>query len=381
MATPSLVVGQSAPSTPVKLEGAPPANGGEAEVATENQKDGASFPALLKRIAPDEEKGKAAQQARVGTLAADGQLLPAAETATALPPGGIVLPSTFSQDAPLESGASQDMLKGKGTAAAGLRGAVRQAAGAAGRAADAPATPGQVSTSSEATENAKAAAVSVERTFHDFHPAKIGEGLSGAQAGQPAVQALVKEIGNGAEPRPMSSPGSPGASDVASVGVNTHPLQVGDRMAPDLNMQSISIPLRHPQWGDELSNRITWMVRQDVQSASIKLNPPHLGPLEVKISLVNDQVNVSFTAHHAPVREALDGSMARLREMLGENGLQLGDSSVTQHPFSQQQGQQTFAQQAVEEGGQGFNLLGANDLDARQDPLYFVGNGAIDLYA
>ena len=125
-----------------------------------------------------------------------------------------------------------------------------------------------------------------------------------------------------------------------------------------------------------------WMVRQEVQSASIKLNPPHLGPLEVKVSFANDQVNVSFTSHHAPVREALDASMPRLREMLGDNGLQLGDANVTHRSFSDQNqtNQQASSQQPNDDGNLDVNSLADNSTTLSHDPLY-VMSGAVDIYA
>jgi flagellar hook-length control protein FliK len=39
-------------------------------------------------------------------------------------------------------------------------------------------------------------------------------------------------------------------------------------------------------------------------------------------------VSVNFTSPHASVRDAVEQSLPRLREMMEEQGLQLGDSSV-----------------------------------------------------
>lgn len=101
---------------------------------------------------------------------------------------------------------------------------------------------------------------------------------------------------------------------------------------------AVPTPVQQPQWADDVSNRVVWMVKQDIQAADIRLNPPHLGPLEVKISMVQDQVNVSFSTHHTAVREALDSAMPRLREMLTDNGLQLANANVSHRSASDQQG-------------------------------------------
>jgi flagellar hook-length control protein FliK len=98
----------------------------------------------------------------------------------------------------------------------------------------------------------------------------------------------------------------------------------------------IQLPIDHQNWNDELGNRIVWMVKQDVQSAQIRINPPQLGPIEVRVSMSNDQISIAFSSHHAAVRDTLEAAIPRLREMFGESGMSLADASVSQQAFSQQ---------------------------------------------
>jgi flagellar hook-length control protein FliK len=148
---------------------------------------------------------------------------------------------------------------------------------------------------------------------------------------------------------------------------------------------AISVPMRTPQWGDELSNRVMWMVQHDVQTASIKINPPHLGPLEVQVSMNKDHVDVSFNSHHAEVKEALDASMPKLKEMLGSSGLQLGNANVSHHSFSghSQYNNQGSGQQYP--GGDGHNIdTTLSDSEEIVSPAIYnwdTGAGAIDFYA
>ena len=148
---------------------------------------------------------------------------------------------------------------------------------------------------------------------------------------------------------------------------------------------AISVPMKTPQWGDELSNRVMWMVQHDVQTASIKINPPHLGPLEVQVSMNKDHVDVSFNSHHVAVKEALDASMPKLKEMLGSSGLQLGDANVTHHSFS---GQSQYNNQGSGQqypGASGHNIdTTLSDSEEVVSPTIYswdVGAGAIDFYA
>ena len=71
------------------------------------------------------------------------------------------------------------------------------------------------------------------------------------------------------------------------------------------------------------------MAKHDVQVASIKLNPPQLGPLEVRITFNHDQANVNFISHHGVVREAVESALPKLREMFGEGGVNLVNVDVS----------------------------------------------------
>ena len=81
-------------------------------------------------------------------------------------------------------------------------------------------------------------------------------------------------------------------------------------------------------WRNALSERIMVMTAQNNQVAEIQLDPPELGSLKVRLQVGQDQVSVSFVSPHASVRDAVEQSMPRLREMMEQQGLNLGESSV-----------------------------------------------------
>lgn len=98
----------------------------------------------------------------------------------------------------------------------------------------------------------------------------------------------------------------------------------------------IAQPIQHPGWPQSVGERVQWMLGQHVQAAHIRLNPPELGPIEVRILMQHDQTSVQFNAHHAHVRDALESTLPRLRDMLGDQGVQLGqlNVNVSSHPFA-----------------------------------------------
>lgn len=76
--------------------------------------------------------------------------------------------------------------------------------------------------------------------------------------------------------------------------------------------------------------RIAWMAEQRIGHAEIRLNPEHVGPIDVRVQLDGNRVSAEFHSAHAEVRRAIEASMPQLREMLGQHGLQLGHADVGQ---------------------------------------------------
>ncbi|MDH5570277.1 MAG: flagellar hook-length control protein FliK [Gammaproteobacteria bacterium] len=94
---------------------------------------------------------------------------------------------------------------------------------------------------------------------------------------------------------------------------------------------SITAPLQSPAWPQNVAERVNWMLNGNFQNAEIKLNPAHLGPMEIKLSVQDDKASIVFVSSHAPVREALDAALPRLREMLEQQGMSLADVDVSDH--------------------------------------------------
>ncbi|WP_460825147.1 flagellar hook-length control protein FliK, partial [Massilia solisilvae] len=84
-----------------------------------------------------------------------------------------------------------------------------------------------------------------------------------------------------------------------------------------------------PAWDNQVGQKIVWMVAGGEQSASLTLNPPDLGPMQVVLSVTGDQASVAFSSNQQEVRHALENALPRLREMMGESGISLGSATVS----------------------------------------------------
>jgi flagellar hook-length control protein FliK len=134
---------------------------------------------------------------------------------------------------------------------------------------------------------------------------------------QSVTSAPARAVVEGAPPAPNAASALPAAAPSESLRVAT-------------SVAHLEQPVGTSAWRDAVGHQVTWMVEQQVSRAELRLHPAHLGPIEVSISVNNDEVNVSFQASHPATREALESSLPRLRELLGDSGLSLGQASVSQ---------------------------------------------------
>lgn len=79
-----------------------------------------------------------------------------------------------------------------------------------------------------------------------------------------------------------------------------------------------------------MKQQLITMVSQGIQHAEIRLDPPELGHMLVKIQVHGDQTQVQFHVTQPQTRDLVEQAMPRLRELLQEQGMQLTDSHVSQ---------------------------------------------------
>jgi len=96
--------------------------------------------------------------------------------------------------------------------------------------------------------------------------------------------------------------------------------------------QIITTPLGSNGWANEFSQKINWMSTQHNQIAELHLNPPDLGPLNVALKISDNQATALFTSPHAAVRDAVENALPKLRETLADNGIMLGNTTVSDQP-------------------------------------------------
>ena len=79
------------------------------------------------------------------------------------------------------------------------------------------------------------------------------------------------------------------------------------------------------------------MMSKNLKNLDIRLDPPELGQLKIRMTMNNDIANVHFTVTNQQARDVIEQTLPRLREMLAQQGMQLADSSVQQQSTGQGQ--------------------------------------------
>ena len=94
------------------------------------------------------------------------------------------------------------------------------------------------------------------------------------------------------------------------------------------------VPMQQGGWSEPVVDRVMWLSSQNLKSAEIQLDPAELGRLEVRISMNQEQTQVTFASPNANVREALEGQMHRLRELFAQQGMDTLDVNVSDQSLS-----------------------------------------------
>ena len=78
-----------------------------------------------------------------------------------------------------------------------------------------------------------------------------------------------------------------------------------------------------------LQERVSSMLSINNKEAEIRLDPPEMGSMQIRIRSDAEQAHINFVVQNQQAKEALEQSMPRLREMLAQQGLELGESTIS----------------------------------------------------
>lgn len=135
------------------------------------------------------------------------------------------------------------------------------------------------------------------------------------------------------------------------------------------------VPLNQPQGQQQLAEKIRWMVNGRQSMAEIRLDPPEMGSMQIRLNISGDTASVSFIVQSQHAKDILADAMPRLKEMFSEQGIDLGESFV-----SQQQSGEAGEQQAGGKSGGGLNDALPEETKMNETQVVRRANALIDDY-
>ena len=206
--------------------------------------------------------------------------------------------------------------------------------------------------------------------------ATTDNGNSNPRASESHISATLGQSSNIADNTASTHQTQQSPNHVSAVTQTQQTLTKIDGMSVAQAQSAIDKPLDLQQQdaAQKMQERIQMMVSKNIQRADIRLDPPELGSMHVRIHTQGDQTTVQFQVQSAQARDAIDQTMPRLREMLEQQGLNLAESSV-----SEQQGERgEGANNRRGQGGGGTGDESVTQIESSVDD--FLAQGRLDFY-
>lgn len=137
----------------------------------------------------------------------------------------------------------------------------------------------------------------------------------------------------------QSNPSQVNATPLAVSGTAASPMAAAVPLQPGLPPQLDTLALARDaapaDWGEGIGERVSWLINHKQNSASIRLDPPALGRLDVQIRIADDATTISIQAQQGQTRDLIDAATPRLREFLQDAGFQNVNVDVSQRQEQQ----------------------------------------------
>lgn len=168
------------------------------------------------------------------------------------------------------------------------------------------------------------------------------------QAAGPDAQSMPAEMA-----APPAGPQMPAAAaehaNPAGIAHAAAPLVHAAAAAEAPSIAHVDTPVGGRGWDAEVGQKIVLLVSRQESRAELTLTPPQLGRVEVSITVNGDQTSAAFVSASPAAREALEQALPRLREILAEAGITLGQASVNAES-ARQDGNGTSGERRASDG-------------------------------
>ncbi|KGJ91379.1 flagellar hook-length control protein FliK [Colwellia psychrerythraea] len=134
----------------------------------------------------------------------------------------------------------------------------------------------------------------------------------------------------------------------------------------NIQLQQETISIFRKDFADAVKDKVMLTINQKMQQFDITLDPPEFGNMQVRVNMQGEQASVNFVVQNQQAKDALEQNMHKLKDMLSEQGVDVGGANV-----EQQDQQQSANEQSLERNNNNGSLL-ANDANNDEDKVEHV---------
>nr|WP_319555123.1 flagellar hook-length control protein FliK [uncultured Vibrio sp.] len=194
----------------------------------------------------------------------------------------------------------------------------------------------------------------------------IGQTLANTEASHKAMNsALAAGILKATTDKQDKTEPQPGLAGQLQAAVSQQGVTTPQQARIDAAQQAqLPLQLTKELANDQVAEKVQMMMSKNLKNLDIRLDPPELGRMQIRMTMNSDLANVHFTVTNPQARDIIEQTLPRLREMLAQQGVQLADASVQQQNSGQQQSGYTAAEQNRQGSiGRGFSAQSEDGLD------------------
>jgi flagellar hook-length control protein FliK len=112
----------------------------------------------------------------------------------------------------------------------------------------------------------------------------------------------------------------------------------------NIQLQQETISIFRKDFADAVKDKVMLTINQKMQQFDITLDPPEFGNMQVRVNLQGEQASVNFVVQNQQAKDALEQNMHKLRDMLSEQGVDVGGANVEQQDQQQNSNEQGLGQ-------------------------------------
>jgi flagellar hook-length control protein FliK len=149
----------------------------------------------------------------------------------------------------------------------------------------------------------------------------------------------------------------------------------------NVQLQQETVSIFRKDFADVVKDKVMITINQKLQQFDITLDPPEFGNMQVRVNLQGEQASVNFVVQNQQAKDALEQNMHKLRDMLSEQGVDVGGANVEQQNQERNTDEQGLSKNNATGLADGTNAEEGNVEHVLSAQLFDSSATSVDYYA